>query len=87
MGVTLNPLAGIAWITILEFENGSTTKTLNDNKMQNNVFIFFNYATEAFAFFAEVGTRPRRDCRLANAALINEENIGCGLRGFDCSSG
>ena len=77
MCVTLNPLAGIAWITIFEFENGSTAKTLNDNKiMQKNVFIFFAYATEAFAFFAEVGTWFRRDCRLANAALINEENIG-----------
>jgi hypothetical protein len=48
---------------------------------------FFAYATEAFAFFAEVGTRPMRDCRLVYAAFINEENIGCGLRGFDCSSG
>ena len=83
MRVTLNPVAGIAWITWFGFENGPIVKTLNDNKMQNNDFIFFAYATEAFAFFAEVGTRPRRDCRLANAALINEENIGCGLRGFD----
>ena len=83
MCVTLNPLAGTAWITNFELENGSTAKKLNDNKMQYNVFIFISYATEAFAFFAEVGTWPRRDCRLANAALINEENIGCGLRGFD----
>ena len=85
--VTLNPLDGLAWITIFEFENGSTVKTLNDSKMQNNVFMFFDYATEAFAFFAEVGTWARFDCRLAYAALIKEVNIGCGLRGFDCSSG
>ena len=49
--------------------------------MKNDVFMFFAYATEAF--FDEVGTGPRRDCRLSNAALIKEENIGCGLRGFD----
>ncbi len=81
--MTLNPLEGIAWITIFEFENGSTAKTLNDKKIQNNVFIFFAYATETFVFSVEFVTRLGRDCRFAYAASINEENIGCGLRGFD----
>ena len=79
----MNPLVGTAWITIFGLVNGPTAKILNDKKMQNNVFIFFAYATETFAFSVEFVTRLGRDCRLAYAASINEENIGCGLRGFD----